>query len=218
MSGLDIRMIPKRMLVAKEQTPSPILSKNPRKERSDLSLIVIIPKATVHRFAVVRVKIKRRVVGALDLIIRRGALPFPESEPTQLGRSRTPEVKDHKLDSEDPRVLLHNPTLADPQAWILPHWTYIVFPKAEVLRMPLPDLVERLRSGLKQVNRRARAWQDQYLSPETGEFIPLLSKAKGLSLPSEPRSWGSEPKSRYQNGKPSTPRQSWKPSRFSPDT
>ena len=32
MPSLDIRMIPKKMLVAKEQEDSPILSKNPRKE------------------------------------------------------------------------------------------------------------------------------------------------------------------------------------------
>jgi hypothetical protein len=32
LSSLDIRMIPKKMLVANEQKPSPILSKNPRKE------------------------------------------------------------------------------------------------------------------------------------------------------------------------------------------
>ena len=32
LSSLDIRMIPKKMLVAKDQKPSPILSKNPRKK------------------------------------------------------------------------------------------------------------------------------------------------------------------------------------------
>lgn len=85
-------------------------------QRSDLSLIVIIPKATVHRFAVVRVRIKRRIVGALDLIVRRGASPFPETNPKQWES----KVKDKKLDLEGPRVLLHDPTLANHQAWILP--------------------------------------------------------------------------------------------------
>lgn len=37
--------------------------------------------------------------------------------------------------------------------------------------MPLPDLVDQLRLGLRQVNWKAKAWQDQYVSPETGEFI-----------------------------------------------
>ena len=138
LSSLDIRMIPKKMLVAKEQKPSPILSKNPRKEvlassvsmdrallmfslqRSDLSLVVISPKATVHRFAVVRVRIKRRILGALDLIIRRGAFPYPKSELRQLSKPREFEVKDHRLDSGKPSVLLHHPTLGGPQAWILP--------------------------------------------------------------------------------------------------
>ena len=37
--------------------------------------------------------------------------------------------------------------------------------------MPLPDLVDDLRFGLQQANQRARTWQDQYVSPETGGFI-----------------------------------------------
>ena len=131
---LDIRMIPKKMLAVKEQEDSPILSKNPRKEvlaqlfpansasfmfslqLSDLSLLVIAPKVSVHRFAVVRVRVKRRIVGALDLIIRRGVCPFPESEPG----SKKPKAKDREPNPEVSRILLHDPTLADPRAWILP--------------------------------------------------------------------------------------------------
>jgi len=37
--------------------------------------------------------------------------------------------------------------------------------------MPLPDLVDQLQLGLRQANQKARAWQDHYVSPETGEFI-----------------------------------------------
>jgi len=177
--SLDIRMVPKKVLLAKEQKEPPILSKNTRK-RSDLSLLTVIPKATVHRFAVVRGTVRRRIVNALDLIIRRGAAPFPESEPQQ----RKPEAKNNKLGSEGPKILLHNPTLADPQIWVLPDWTYVVFPSAKVFTMPLPDLVEQMRLALQQANQKARVWQDRYVSPETGEFIPHLSK--GTAKP-EPR-------------------------------
>ena len=89
-------------------------------QRSDLSLIVIIPKATVHRFAVVRVRIKRRIVGALDLIVRRGAFSFPESKLERPKKHGEPKVKDCKLDSEGPKILLHDSTNADVRAWILP--------------------------------------------------------------------------------------------------
>jgi len=178
------------MLVAKEQGQSPILSKNPREERSDLSLVVITPKATVHRFAVVRVRVKRRILGALDLVVRRGAFPSPENKPEKTSKLEKPNDKDHKSDLEQSRVLLHDPALADSQVWILPDWTYIMFPKAEVFRMPLPDLVDQVRLGLRQVNRQARAWQDHYVSPETGKFVPLLSKClpKPDPLP-EPKPW-----------------------------
>lgn len=89
-------------------------------QRSDLSLIVVTPKATVHSSAVVRVRVKRRIVGALDLIIRRGVFPFPESKPNQSNESWKPKVEDRKPDPEGPRILLHDQTLAGPQAWILP--------------------------------------------------------------------------------------------------
>ena len=130
-------MIPKKMLLAKEQEQPPILSKNPRKEvlaqlvsangtllilsfqRSDLSLQVITPKATVHRFAVVRVRVRRRIVSTLDLIIRRGAYPFPESKPGQTNKIGIPKFEDRKPGPEGSRTLLRDSTLVDPQAWIL---------------------------------------------------------------------------------------------------
>ena len=54
---------------------------------------------------------------------------------------------------------------------LIQDWTYVVFPKAEVFKMPLPDLVDQIRLGLRQANQEARAWQSHYVSPETGEFI-----------------------------------------------
>lgn len=50
-------------------------------------------------------------------------------------------------------------------------WAYTVFAKAEVFKMPLPDLTDRIRVGLRQANQKAKMWQDQYMSTETGEFI-----------------------------------------------
>lgn len=85
-------------------------------QRLDLSVVMIVPKATVHRFAVVRVGIRRRIVKALDLIVRRGATPFPESKPEQ----QKSEVKNNKPGPEGPKILLQNSTLALPQIWVLP--------------------------------------------------------------------------------------------------
>ena len=158
-------------------------------QRSDLSLRMITPKATVHRFAVVRTRVRRRIVGAFDLIVRRGVYPFPESKPRQPNKHGKPKVEDHGTNPEGPRILLHDPTLADIQTWVLPSthswpqipdlssltfiqdWSYIVFPKAEVFKMPLPDLVDQVRLGLRQANQKAKAWEARYVSPETGEFI-----------------------------------------------
>jgi len=89
-------------------------------QRSDLSIVVITPKATVHSFAVVRVRVKRRVINSLDLIVRRGAFPFPESKPKQSSGPGNPKVRDHKPGSEEPRILLRDQKIAGHQAWILP--------------------------------------------------------------------------------------------------
>ena len=37
--------------------------------------------------------------------------------------------------------------------------------------MPLPDLLDELRLGLRQGNLKANEWQTRYVFPETGEFI-----------------------------------------------
>ena len=58
---------------------------------------------------------------------------------------------------------------------LIQDWSYIIFPKPEVFRMPLPELVDQLRLGLQQANKKARAWQDRYVSPKTGEFIVRTS-------------------------------------------
>lgn len=96
----------------------------------------------MHRFAVVRVGVRRRIVNALDLIVRRGAAPFPENEPKQ-GK---PEAKNHKPGSEGPKVLLHNPTLADPQIWVLPG----TCPRIK-LQDTFPNQNPRLRLDLRRL-------------------------------------------------------------------
>lgn len=138
LASLDIRMVPKKLLIVTEGDHSNIPPKNLRnqvhtllvstssrlltisRKRSNLSLTVITPKATVHRFAVVRTRTKRRIAGALDLVVRRGAFPLPEDRSKQSNKLSVPEVKNHKLGSRKPRILLHNKTLANPKAWILP--------------------------------------------------------------------------------------------------
>ena len=142
-------------------------------QRSDLWLRVITPKATVHRFAVVHVRVRRRIFGAFDLIVHRDALPFPESEPRQPGNLWKPNAKDRDPDPGGPRILLRDPTPADRPTWTLPgthspltvldivslthtqDWNYIVYPKPEVFKMPLPSLLDQIRLGPRQANREA---------------------------------------------------------------
>jgi hypothetical protein len=76
--------------------------------------VVITSRAAVHRFSVVRNGIKRRITGALNLIVRRGAFPSSKDEPKQLGEPSGSEVKTHKR-----RILLHDPALAELETWIL---------------------------------------------------------------------------------------------------
>ena len=85
-----------------------------RFKRYDLSLMMFASKVGVHRSAVVRVRIKRRIASALQLISRRGAFPFPESGREQGAKDRGPVGP-----SKKERALHYDPSLADVQAWFL---------------------------------------------------------------------------------------------------
>ena len=211
MPDLSIRMSPRGLLVVEEKNHSQPLSRHLRNQvpappdstdsaslilspkPSDSILLVITSKVSTHRFAVVRTRIKRRITGAFDLIVRRGAFKPPEDEPKQLDKQWSkPGTKNHKVGAETPQILLHDPALVNSQAWVLPGmhsqrnvldvtsltliqgWVYLVYPNPSVFRMPLPDLVNQLRLGLQQANLAARAWQNLYVSPETGKFIVSL--------------------------------------------
>ena len=75
--------------------------------------------------------------------------------------------------TDSARYDVHNP---------LQDWAYTVFARAEVFTMPLPSLVDQIRLGLREANQKARLWQDQYVSPETGEFIVRIIRATEAPL------------------------------------
>jgi hypothetical protein len=91
----------------------------PSPKRSDFSVVVILSKVYVHRFAVVRVRIKRRIIGALDLIIRRGAFAT-EGEREQKDKPPEPKVMDLNPDSKMRKIISYHPALANHKYWIRP--------------------------------------------------------------------------------------------------
>lgn len=137
MPNLDIRMVPRKLLVVREKDHSRIPSKDLKNQvlvslvpadsalltpskRVNFTLLVVATKAAVHRSSAVRIRIKRRIAGALDLIVRRGAFPSPVNEEKQLDKLPRPKVEDHKTSPKKSSILLHDPALADPKAWIIP--------------------------------------------------------------------------------------------------
>lgn len=138
MPDLDIRMAPKKLLVVKEQVHSQRFSKNSMDQvpallvsidsalltvspqRFTLSLALIASKSAVHRFDVVRGRIKTKIAAALDLILRRGTFTFPKGYPAQPGQPSEPQVKDNELSPKISTKLLHHPVPVDLKAWVLP--------------------------------------------------------------------------------------------------
>ncbi|KAL5478427.1 hypothetical protein ACEPAI_2611 [Sanghuangporus weigelae] len=105
-----------------------------RSKKINMSLMHVIGKKNVHKFSVVRSRIKRRIKAAVNLIVTRDA-----SVKTLKGK----------------QVVVSNET-DDGEKWVLQDWTYVFKPSLEVYRMPFPTLISNIREALKFVNAASR--------------------------------------------------------------
>ncbi|KAL5514719.1 hypothetical protein ACEPAG_2035 [Sanghuangporus baumii] len=105
-----------------------------RSKAINMSLMHVIGKKNVHKFSVVRSRIKRRIKAAVNLIVTRDA-----SVRTVRGKQ---VVVSYETD--------------DGEKWILQDWTYVFKPSLEVYRMPFPTLISNIREALRFVNAASR--------------------------------------------------------------
>ncbi|BGP37197.1 hypothetical protein JCM10449v2_001102 [Rhodotorula kratochvilovae] len=108
-----------------------------------MDLTLLASKKRVHKSAVIRERCKRRVREAVRLVVVRGARAAKEGEEGAVGGL--------VLREEDVRE-------TGSRKWLAAGHHYIMsISSLEVYRMPLPVLVEQVRTALRAVRRKAEA-------------------------------------------------------------
>lgn len=90
-----------------------------------MDLTFVVSKKSVHKLAVVRSQIRKRFTAAVRLAVQQGVSAGADG------------------------VYLQDLADRGPHHWLLPGHRYVVHTTLECLRLPLPDLLQRVRLGLK---------------------------------------------------------------------
>lgn len=107
------------------------------------SFLIVCSKSAVHKDAVIRRKIARRIREAIKLIITRGA------QPNETGSGISFAEKD-----------------IGEEKWLLPGHSYVVFAQLEAYRTPWPDLLKVIRDLLYNIKQKSRS-MDRHSRPLT---------------------------------------------------
>ncbi|KAI0795474.1 hypothetical protein C8Q75DRAFT_452684 [Abortiporus biennis] len=145
--GVGFRIVPKALLTKpKPQWPNPPYGyETPKRGQLGMSMMRIVSKKTIHKSAVIRKAIMKKIKTALYLIAIRGANVVKDGKGSKTIVFRKEDIGDR---------------------WILQDWTYLVFPTLLLYRMPYTDLIPPLRNCLLDLATRARTfervWQHPY--------------------------------------------------------
>ncbi|GAA5826092.1 hypothetical protein JCM11251_007160 [Rhodosporidiobolus azoricus] len=157
-----------------------LLQKKPKKRPSyTLDLTLLVSKKKVHKSAVVRNRCKRRVWEAVRLVVERGARG---ARGEGVGEGAAGSVSFVEGEREKKRE-------TGPRKWLLPGYHYILtLSSLDIYRAtPLPQLVDELGKGLKEVKRKAEnATLSLRLSQISDSFA--LSSSPPFSSPDSPTS------------------------------
>ena len=93
--------------------------------RHTMDLTIPISKKNGHKLSSIRTQIRQRIMAAIRLAVQQGIASDAKGGYTQDLTERG----------------IHH--------WLLPHHKYILHPKLECFLLPLPDLLHRIRLGLK---------------------------------------------------------------------
>ncbi|KAG2147106.1 hypothetical protein BD769DRAFT_1345844 [Suillus cothurnatus] len=120
-------------------------------KRLDMSIYFMISKKKTNKRAVVRNRIAMRIRTAFELIVTRGADAELKDnvEGRQVGKECAPEESSNIVRKPKKKV---NPTGRELK---LANWTYVMSPSLLSYRMPLPDLIQHLRTGLESIRAQS---------------------------------------------------------------
>ncbi|GAA5850890.1 hypothetical protein JCM8547_009122 [Rhodosporidiobolus lusitaniae] len=175
---------PSGALLTPEEHHTQLVRSKYRKKPWTLDLTLFVSKKKVHKSAVVRERVKRRVREAVRLVVVRGARAgeIEEGEEANKGQEgvRLRERKDGGAWE------------TGPGRWLVPGFHYIFnIASLEAYRAPLPELVEEVRTTLKALKRKAEAATLTHqlsqitVSPDPPPSAPPLSSSSS-SPPSSP--------------------------------
>lgn len=181
-SVFTLRAVPKATLWKPEATyppPPACLRIRPEDEQVDMSLLKYIGPKSVHRHAVVRNRIGRKLKQAISLIVAHGAQAGVDEH-------GNPTFTLNREDAGRSWVLKGTLMLHAHPHHDLTHyvdWTYVIIPKLEVYSMPMPLLVSELRLALDRIRKKAH-WLKKQWGPYQSRVSfnrPPIKLAKGTS-------------------------------------
>ncbi|KAG1749907.1 uncharacterized protein EDB91DRAFT_773050 [Suillus paluster] len=164
---------------AERSTMVPCGNRKNSRRRLDMSILFMISKKKTNKRAVVRNRIAMRIRAAFELIVVRGADAEPrenvqggdggkESRPEESASSTVARKPNKNNDRSVHKARLANmvfsatpPNLglvsnpAPTKHLILQDWTYVMSPSLLSYRMPLPDLIQHLRTGLESIRAQS---------------------------------------------------------------
>lgn len=165
-------------------------------KKLDMSILFMISKKNTNKRAVVRNRIAMRIRSAFELIVTRGADAGPKDnvKGRQSGKECRPEESSSivktpkkKLDRSGRELklaslsssitpsnleLVSNP--APTKHLILQDWTYVMSPSLLSYSMPLPDLIQHLRTGLEKIRAQSTKLDAQWALVKKPTFNPPL--------------------------------------------
>ncbi|KAF8610029.1 hypothetical protein BDV93DRAFT_539946 [Ceratobasidium sp. AG-I] len=109
------------------------------RKRVKLACTVILPIKKTHKSSVVRVRLKRRVIEAIQLVVTRGANADPTGKKVVFDELEAGESK-----------------------WLLRDWYYVFFPKPAVYNAPWPAVIKAARETLADIVRRGTEFSSSW--------------------------------------------------------
>ncbi|KIM82750.1 hypothetical protein PILCRDRAFT_820047 [Piloderma croceum F 1598] len=148
-------------------------------DKVNMSLTFVVGKKAVHKNAVVRKRIVRRIKTVISLIVTRGA------DVERIGDTCA-------VLKETTGLILNNDANINPHQWIAPGWTYSIIPTLSIYRMPYPELVSILRDGLGAIHTKIGMLEARWISEAN------------LELPKQQTAFDSRPQPPHQELSPSS--------------
>ncbi|KAF8960947.1 hypothetical protein BDZ97DRAFT_1760400 [Flammula alnicola] len=118
-------------------------------------------KKRMGSFSYMRAKIKKRIKGALHLIVTRGAyvVDHPE-DPDEAARAKATQTG--KKGDQYPQIRFNEEDAG--KKWSMQGWTYIFYPSSEIYRMPLVEIIRLVRKTLENLNSAALQMENKWLA------------------------------------------------------